>query len=277
MAQAYVDELDHLVSKLSTSSARRERIFLENRLEKVNRDLEAAEKQFGQFASKNTAIDIKEQGKAMVDAAADLQGQLIATQSELEGLKQVYTDNNVRVRSLAARASELQQHLDKLGGTKTTHSSTGALESSAATYPSIRDLALLGVPYADLTRNTKVQEAIFETLTKEYEMAKVQEAKEIPTVKVLDPAELPENKSFPPRRLIAVLGAMFVFVCAAIFVIWSEKWNTVDPDDPGELLAREIWQGLAVPFHRNSDGQPDLLHRIGAKFGWQSDERDLRS
>ena len=76
MAQAYVEELNRTVAEVSTSSARRERIFLEGRLQAVNQDLEAAEKEFSQFASKNTAIDIKEQGKAMVDAAATLQGQL---------------------------------------------------------------------------------------------------------------------------------------------------------------------------------------------------------
>src|SRR5580658_6052849 len=81
MAQAYVEELNRLVADLSTSSARRERIFLEGRLQAVNRDLEESEKNFSQFASKNEAIDIKEQGKAMVEAAATLQGQLIATQS----------------------------------------------------------------------------------------------------------------------------------------------------------------------------------------------------
>ena len=75
MAQAYVEELNRTVAEVSTSSARRERIFLEGRLQAVNQDLEAAEKEFSQFASKNTAIDIKEQGKAMVDAAATLQGQ----------------------------------------------------------------------------------------------------------------------------------------------------------------------------------------------------------
>jgi capsule polysaccharide export protein KpsE/RkpR len=271
MAQAYVDELDHLVSQLSTSSARRERIFLENRLEGVNRDLETAEKQFGQFASKNTALDIKEQSKAMFDAAAELQGQLIATESEIEGLKQIYTDQNVRVRSLAARATELREQIDKLGGWQDTRASTGPADRSTWTYPSIRDLPLLGVRYADLSRNTKVQEAIFETLTKEFETAKVQEAKEIPTVKVLDPAELPENKSFPPRLLIAALGAVLVVVSAAAFVILSEKWNSVESDDPGKLLAHEIWQGMALPSHRNGDGQSDLLDRVAAKLGWQSD------
>ncbi len=85
MARAYVEELNRLVAELSTSSARRERLFLEERLKAVNQDLEAAEKEFSQFSSKNTAIDIKEQGKAMVEAAATLQGQYIAAQSELEG------------------------------------------------------------------------------------------------------------------------------------------------------------------------------------------------
>ena len=101
---------------MSTSSARRERIFLEGRLQAVNQDLEAAEKEFSQFASKNTAIDIKEQGKAMVEAAATLQGELIAARSELEGLRQLYADSNVRVRSVQARVAELENQLKKVGG-----------------------------------------------------------------------------------------------------------------------------------------------------------------
>ena len=116
MGQAYVEELNRTVAEVSTSSARRERIFLEGRLQAVNQDLEAAEKDFSQFASKNTAIDIKEQGKAMVDAAAILQGQYIAARSELEGLRQIYTDSNVRVRSVQARVDELQNQLMKVGG-----------------------------------------------------------------------------------------------------------------------------------------------------------------
>ncbi len=63
MCQAYVDELNRLVAQLSTSAARRERIFLEGRLQEVNRDLEAAEKEFSQFASKNTTIDVKGTGQ----------------------------------------------------------------------------------------------------------------------------------------------------------------------------------------------------------------------
>src|SRR6266581_4144294 len=156
MARAYVEELNRLVAELSTSSARRERLFLEERLKAVNQDLEAAEKEFSQFSSKNTAIDIKEQGKAMVEAAATLQGQYIAAQSELEGLKQIYTDNNVRVRSVRARIAELKRQLEKLGGKgEQASESSGQQQQPDFLYPSIRKLPLLGVTYADLYRRTR--------------------------------------------------------------------------------------------------------------------------
>jgi uncharacterized protein involved in exopolysaccharide biosynthesis len=249
MAQAYVEELNRLVAAVSTSAARRERIFLEGRLQAVNQDLEAAEKEFSQFASKNTAIDIKEQGKAMVDAAATLQGRLIAARSEVEGLRQIYTDQNVRVRAAQARMAELKSQLEKLGG----KGESTSLEDSAQNdplYPSIRKLPLLGVAYADLYRKTKVQEAVFETLTQEYELAKVQEAKEIPTVKVLDPPNLPEKKSFPPRTLLTLLGTTLALACGVTWVFGSELWEGTDPADPRKLLAQEVFNTVkaAIPW-----------------------------
>ncbi len=116
MATAYVGELDRLVAQVSTSVAKRERIFLEERLHAVKQDLDASAIKFSDFASKNTAIDIPAQGKAMVEAAATLQGQLIAAESELHGLEAIYTDQNVRVKALRARVSELRSQLGKLGG-----------------------------------------------------------------------------------------------------------------------------------------------------------------
>ena len=241
MAQAYIEELNRLVSELSTSSARRERIFLEQRLQAVSQDLEAAEKDFSQFSSKNTAIDIKEQGKAMVEAAATLQGQLIAAQSELEGLRQIYTDNNVRVRSVRARIGELKHELEKLGG-KGESATSISDQPGDSMYPSIRKLPLLGVSYADLYRRTKIQEAVLETLTKEYELAKVQEAKEIPTVKVLDIPDIPDKKSFPPRLLITFIGTILAFAAATTWVFGKTSWDRADANDPRKVLAREVFQ-----------------------------------
>ena len=203
MAQAYVNELDRLVAQVSTSSARRERIFLEGRLQDVKVDLDSAAKDFSVFASKNTAIDIPEQGKAMVEAAAGLQGQLIAAQSELSGLRTIYSDNNVRVRTVEARVNELDKKLNEIGGAGVDG---GKNENSL--YPSIRKLPLLGVTYADLYRQTKIQETVYGLLTQQYELAKVEEAKEIPTVKVLDAAIVPTKKTFPPRAVLVILGTM---------------------------------------------------------------------
>lgn len=241
MALAYVEELNRLVAELSTSSARRERIFLAERLKAVSRDLEAAEKDFSQFSSKNTAIDIKEQGKAMVEAAATLQGQLIAAQSELEGLRQIYTDNNVRVRSVRAKIGELKHELEKLGG-KGESATSISDQPGDSIYPSIRKLPLLGVSYADLYRRTKIQEAVLETLTKEYELAKVQEAKEIPTVKVLDMPNIPEKKSFPPRLVIMFVGTFLGLAGAVALVFGKTSWQAIDVNDPRRLFAQEVYQ-----------------------------------
>ncbi len=261
LAAAHVEELNRLITELSTSAAHRERVFLEGRLQAVKQELDAVSNQFSQFASKNAAINIPEQGKAMVEAAALLQGQLIAAESELKGLSEIYTANNVRVRSVQARVSELRRQLEKLdgdspakigsspaglssGGSSSAISSSEPSDAEHSDYPTIRELPLLGVTYADLLRRTKIQEAVYETLTQQYELAKVQEAKETPSVKVLDPASLPEKKSYPPRLAILFLGGCFGLAGGAIWVLARAAWHQVSPDDPGKALAREIFQTI---------------------------------
>ena len=260
MAQEYAVELNLVMNQLNTSASHRERVFLEERLQQVKQDLEAAEKDFGEFASKNTAIDIKEQGKAMVEAAATLQGHLIAAQSELEGLKQIYTENNIRVRSLRARIAELHKQLGDMGGDSGT---TADMPESNSLYPPIRKLPLLGVSYADLYRRTKVQEAIFETLTQQYELAKVSEAKETPSVKVLDPADVPQEKSFPPRLLIMMSGAFLAFVLASIYLLVLAKWRRVNERDPWKMFARQILASLRASRAR-------LLQQVRGRFNGEA-------
>jgi uncharacterized protein involved in exopolysaccharide biosynthesis len=246
MAQAYVDELDHLVAEVSTSSARRERIFIEDRLNSVKQSLAQSEQQFSQFASQSGALDISVQGKAMVEAAARLQGELIAGQSELEGLEQIYAPNNVRVRSLRARVEELRQQLDKLSGANANPASDPATISSNPTsatteFPSIRQLPLLGVRWADLYRQTKVQETVFELLTQQYELAKIEEAKAIPTVKILDAADVPERRSFPKRTQIVLLAGLFSLFAAAVWICSESIWQRTEATDSRKMLARAVW------------------------------------
>jgi capsule polysaccharide export protein KpsE/RkpR len=241
MAQAYVDELNRLAAEVSTSAAHRERVFLEGRLQEVKRDLNKAATDFSQFASKNTTINIEEQGKAMVEAAAAIQGQLMASESELKGLEQIYTPNNVRIRSVKSRIAELRAQLEQFGGkagvgTELSSTSAGSL------YPSIRQLPLLGVKYFDLYREAKIQEAVYEALTQQFEMAKVQEAKETPSVKVLDSANVPETKSFPPRLAIIFLALCLTAVGGAVWVLQRARWERTDANDPRKVLALEVFR-----------------------------------
>jgi capsule polysaccharide export protein KpsE/RkpR len=246
MAQEYVAQLNNVVTQLNTSSAHRERMFLEARLEQVKTDLESAEEDFSKFASKNAAIDIKEQGKAMVEAAAVLEGQLIAAQTELQGLRQIYADQNIRVQTMQARVDELRRQILKMGGKQEPDGASPLKEDEL--YPSIRKLPLLGVTYADLFRRMKVEETVFETLTQQYEIAKVQEAKEVPSVKMLDPAELPEKKVFPPRTLLFFLGEIIALAIGAGWISGTDGWNKIDSQHPGKALVLNMVRSVKPPL-----------------------------
>jgi len=268
MAMAYVEELNRLVAELSTSSAHRERVFLEERLTTVKQDLDQASREFSEFSSKSGAIDIKEQGKAMVGAAATLQGQLIAAESQLKGLEQIYTPNNVRVRSIQARITELQKQLERFGGQDATGSSTEVTELNAL-YPSLRKLPVLGVRYADLYRKAKIQEVVFETLTQQYELAKVQEAKEIPTVKMLDQANLPERRSFPPRILVILMCGSSALLGACVWVLAKNRWEMTDATDPRKQFAQEVFLGMnsAMPWSTpNGSRWQGATHKVWLRF-----------
>ena len=245
LANAYVDELNLLSAELSTSSARRERIFLEDRLKQVDQDLEHAEKDLSQFSSKNATFNPVEQGKAMIEGVAMLQGRLIAAQAELDGLRTIYADTSPRIRALRAEVGTLHQEIEKMGGKPGTEPSA---DTTNELYPSLRQLPLRGVPYADLFRRAKIEEAIFETLTRQYELAKVQEAKEIPTVRVLDRGEVPQKKSFPPRTVITLMGAFLAFGFAILWTLGSAMWEAADPASPGRLLGVQVWDNIASPI-----------------------------
>jgi capsule polysaccharide export protein KpsE/RkpR len=264
LARAYVDELNRLLALVNTSSAHRERMFIEERLVLVKKELDTAAKQLSDFSVKNTAIDPKEQGKAMLGAAVALQGELIADETQLRGLEAIYTDNNVRVKSLKARIAELRHQIEEFRGTDPGQPS-GSEDTDNSSYPSFRKLPALGVTYADLFREVKIREAVFETLTQQYELARIEEAKEIPSVKVMDPADVPEKKSGPPRLIILALGVFLSFSLGAMFIVGNAAWQQVDPDDPLKRGALEIWydtrpaysrlqnrlQLIRTKFHRN--------------------------
>lgn len=280
LADAYVNQLNFLVAELNTSSAHRERVFLEERLKVAKLDLDDASNQFAKFSSENNTLDIQQEGKAMLDVAANLAGQMVAAQSQLEGLRRIYTDNNPRVQSLNARVAELRRNLEKLSGvnSKPGDSADPPLGSSGSMpYPSIRNLPLLGVKYGEYYRRAKIQETVYELLTQQYELAKVQEAKETPSVKVLDDARVPEKKSFPPRLMIISLGTLFAVSGSVVWVLGSNRWQETDPHDPRKVLAQEVVATLTagMPWASpNGSRFQAKMNRVWVKLARRSDSTE---
>jgi capsule polysaccharide export protein KpsE/RkpR len=259
LTQGYLDELSNLVLRTNTSAAHRERVFIEQRLQKVRADLEQAQLQLSEFSSRSNTVDIKEQTRAMVDAGARVQAELLIEQSGLESLRQIYGDGNVRVRETEARIASLKEELAKMTGTSAPltaeemHDDTGtdpiSGDKKGELYPPLRQLPRLAVPYADLYRNVRVQETLYELLTQQYEMARIDEAKDVSAVSVIDVPGIAEKKSFPPRLLLSLLLTCLSFMCASAWILMRNHWSTVDLTDPRKALAAEVFPVLRRRIH----------------------------
>jgi uncharacterized protein involved in exopolysaccharide biosynthesis len=240
-----VDELNRIVTNNSVSAAHRERVFLETRLKEIKQDLDGASKSLSQFSSKNKTIDMASQGKAMVDSGLKLQDQMAAARAELAGLRQSYSEDNVRIRAGRARIAELQREMDMVLGS----GNGDKTDESGSSYPSISALPALGLTYADLERRRRVEEALWDAMTRQYETASVQEAKEVPTIRVLDPARVPQHKSGPARSSIVIMGGMMSVFLAGSLIFAQSFWDELDPNDERKVLAQEMM--TSIPNFRN--------------------------
>jgi len=262
LTQGYLDELNRLVTQTSTSAAHQERVFIERRLQGVQGDLEHAQLALSEFSSKTNTIDIKEQTHAMVDAGARVQAEMLVEQSSLQSLRQIYGDSNVRVRETQARIASLQGDLVKMTGSSEPLAASQGESSNAdgkdELYPPLRQLPRLAVPYADLYRRVRVQETVFELLTQQYELARLEEARDVPAVRVIDMPGIPEKKSSPHRLLLALLVTFLSFSAAAFLVLIREHWQHVPEEDArrqllAEVLASSGWH-VKVPVNVERGG-----------------------
>ena len=196
--------------------------------------------------------------------------------------------SNVRVRSLRARVDELRRQLGEMAGAKPSESGAeGASSSTDAViggqasgnqvsdmiYPSIRQLPLVAVRWAELYQQAKIQETVFQLLTQEYELAKVQEAKDIPTAKVMDEAALPERKAFPPRMVFVILGALLGLITGSAIVLGFSFWQAIEPEDPAKELTLEVVRAQRAWFMRRREQCRRFFSRSPAPPPLQHSER----
>lgn len=251
IANAYAEELDKVLQSLNTSAAHREREFLEQRIAVVREDLGNAEKALSQFSSKNSTLDIREQGKAAVEVAGKVEGEYLAAQAELRGLRQIYGPDHPRVKQMEARVADLRAAVVQLASTSgDANSDLGFLSASR--------LPIVGATYADMMREVKIQEVVYETLVKQYEASKVEEVKETPRLRVIDNGKVASRRS-SPRML--VLLALCVWAGFTVGVAWIEtqsRWQRAAADNPWKSLGVRMAADLRRTYVRLRRGRlPD--------------------
>lgn len=215
LANAFIEELDQLSRHLNLTEASRQRTFLEGRLVEVNSDLANAEDALRAFQEKHGAIQVDEQAKSIIDLLGELKGKLMAAQVQLGVTQRFASGNNADVDRLQTQIRELRSRIRDM------EQGQGERAVGDIFLPT-QQIPDLGLRYARLLRDVKVQETIFELLTQQYELAKMEEAKDSPTIQVLDSAVVPEKKSKPRRMLIVMLAVMLALIgSSALAVIRS--------------------------------------------------------
>ena len=234
MANTYVEMLDQLNRRVNVSEGRQKRVFLEKRLEKVTQDLGKAETELKEFQEKYKLISIQEQARATLEGAARIKAEIISAQTEFEVLKQFGTEKQNEAVMLKSKIEELQRQLVKMETGEVTlvskEKNTFDNRNSDLFIP-FDELPELGLELARLMREAKIQESVFELMTTQYELAKIEEAKDVNTIQVLDKAAPPDKKSSPKRSIIVVLSTFMAFFIAIFMAFIKEFVERIEKDD----------------------------------------------
>lgn len=209
MANYYVSNLDRLNRTLNVSKASQNRAFIERRLAETQVNLVKAEEALKEFQTRNKTVAVEAQSKAMIEAAALIQGQITAQEVQLEVMSGYLSPDNPELSRLRTSLAELKRQLYLLESGK---SGKGMLPGDRL-HPAMITVPALALEYGRLMRELKVQETLYTLLTSQYEQAKLAEARDTPTVQVLDPAVPAEKKSKPSIRLnVMIAGVLGLFL-----------------------------------------------------------------
>jgi len=217
MANFYVSNLERLNQTVNVSKAGQNRAFIERRLAETQMKLVNAEEVLKDFQTQNKTVAVEAQSKAMIEAAAMIQGQITAQEVQLQVMGSYLSPDNPELVRVRSAIGELRKQLYLLESGK---SGKGMLPGDRM-HPAMITVPALALEYGRRLRELKVQETLYTLLTSQYEQAKLAEARDTPTVQVLDPAIPAEKKSKPSIRLnmmIAGVLALFVGIFLAFFL-----------------------------------------------------------
>lgn len=224
IANSYVDEFRRLTKNLAITEAAQRRMFFQQQLLEANEHLTAAEEAMKGMQQSTGVLQLDSNARALIESAAILRAQIVAKEVQLQAMRSSETDNNPQVVIVAQELVALKDQLAKLAG-------AGEDPDSGFIVPKGK-LPEAGIEYLRKFRDLKYYETIAELIAKQYELAKLDEAREGAIVQVADVAIPPDRKSSPPRTLIVVLMTFLAFIIAVLWVFAGARWEQTlrDPE-----------------------------------------------
>jgi tyrosine-protein kinase Etk/Wzc len=223
MANAYTEILRELTKSVSVTEASRNRLFFEQELKDAKENLVAAEVAFQQVQQTKGLVHLDAQAEVIIGSLAAVRADIAQKQVELQALKSFSTEQNPDVQIAERELSAMQAQADQLA----QHSaSTGFSDLS------LKDVPKAGLDYLRAAREVQYRQTLFDFLLKQYEAARIDEAKEGAIIEVAEPAIEPDEKSSPKRLVILILFTFLGLFSGYFYVRWRQWYESemADPD-----------------------------------------------
>lgn len=211
IANHLVSNLDLVNKRLKTDQARFQREFIEKRYNQNIGDMKEAEERLKAFQEKYNMIALPEQTGAAIQAAAAIKAEILASEVKMNVMSQVLSSDHPDVGRIRKQIGELNSQLQKM------EKGSGGRDL----FPGFSEVPELGIQLVRLERDVEIQNALFTFLTQQYEEAKIKEAKDTPTVQVLDPAVSPERKFKPKRAILVAFYSFLSIIFTSAYVLFK--------------------------------------------------------
>jgi uncharacterized protein involved in exopolysaccharide biosynthesis len=209
LANGYVDQFRDLSEHLAITEASQRRLFFQQELEQAKNNLANAEEALEQTEQKTGMIEPDSQARSLIESAASLRAQITTREVQIQGMQTYATGENSELIQAQQELAGLRAQLAKLGGSEDTSGNEFMIPKGL--------VPKTGMEYVRRLRDVKYYETIFDILARQFEVAKLDEAKEGAVIQVVDPAIPPDRRSFPKRGLI-VIGATAVGFLLGVFI-----------------------------------------------------------
>ncbi len=231
VANYMVTILDQINQTTSQSKAKNSRLFIEERLTETKKALADAESALKTFQEKNNTLSLPEQTRVSVESAAELMAELTSLRIQLGVMNKDMSPSHAAVVELKNRIQQIDKVLREMkqGSAGKTGGSVG-MDEFLLPLEKVPDL---GLQFARLYREVKIQEAIFELLTQQYEQARIREMENTPTLQVLQMATPPILKSRPKRAIVILVSVLFAFIVSLLVILVQDYFSRMREEHRG--------------------------------------------